>query len=141
MCIRDSGRTATCTETFTIMNPEPTISCPAGATVECESDIAGVIGTPTFITSCSNAATLSSEGPNLVSGNANCPGATYEIVHTVTEDARGRSASCTQTFTIANPEPTRTCPSGATVECEADIAEGTPQTSSSCGLTTTVTAV
>ena len=134
----ECGRTESCTQTFTISNVGPTIECPADAIAECADDI--VEGTPTVTTSCGLTSTVTTVGPTLVSGTADCDGATYEIVYTV-EDECGRTMSCTQTFTVANDGPTITCPADAMVECADDIVEGTPIVSTSCGVTSTVTTV
>ena len=145
MCIRDSytvedecGRIESCTQIFTISNVGPTIECPADAVVECADDI--VEGTPVVAASCGLTTTVTTVGPTLTSGTADCDGATYEIAYTV-EDECGRTESCTQIFTISNQGPTIECPADAVVECVEDIVEGTPVVAASCGLTTTVTAV
>ena len=132
----ECGRSSSCTQTFTIDNEGPSIECPADAIVECYEDIQE--GTPVTSTSCGLTSTVTTDGPNLVSGQDDCDGAVYEIVYTV-EDECGRSASCTQTFTIDNEGPSIECPADAIVECYEDIQEGTPVTSTSCGLTSTVT--
>ncbi len=130
------GRTAYCVQTFTIHNDGPTIICPDDQTVECASDI--VEGTPTSTTSCGMEKWVTTSGPTLVSGDADCYGAKYEIIYTV-EDACGRTKSYTQTFTIDNDGPTIVCPDDQTVECESDIVEGTPTTTTSCGMEKWVT--
>jgi len=122
----DCGRTAECTQVLTLQNDDPTISCPADAIVECAADI--VIGEPQTSVSCDSEATVTTEGPTLASGTADCPDATYEIVYTVTDDI-GRTAECTQTFTIANDD----------IECAADIVVGTPTITVSCELGSTIT--
>ncbi len=132
----ECGRIARCIQIFTIHNNGPTIVCPADQTVECASHI--IVGTPTITSSCGLHTTLTTTGPALVSGIANCHGAVYSIIYNV-EDACGRTASCTQTFTIHNNGPTIVCPADQTVECISDIIVGTPTVSSSCGLHTTVT--
>ncbi len=132
----DCGRTAYCVQTFTIHNDGPTIMCPADQTVECASDIH--IGTPTVTSSCHLGTTVTTSGPTLVYGQADCPGAEYEIVYTVEDDC-GRTAYCVQTFTIHNDGPTIMCPADQTVECASDIHIGTPTVTSSCHLGTTVT--
>ncbi len=125
------GRVATCDQVFTVVNDGPTITCPADETVECAADI--TVGMPSFTTSCDLGANISTLGPTLASGDADCPGATYEIEYTVTDDC-GRMASCTQTFTIDNAGPTITCPADEVVTCAADIVASTPTFTTSCGL-------
>lgn len=130
------GRAASATQTFTLSNTGPTITCPADGTVTCFADIS--IGTPTVVTKCGLGSTITTSGPTLASGTADCPGATYEILYTVT-DACGRMATCTQTFTIANPAPTITPPADISVECFSDIAAGVPTSTTSCTLGSTIT--
>ena len=132
----DCGRTASCTQKFTIENDPPTIVCPADQTVECYDDIA--VGVPTVTTSCYLGYDVTTTGPTLVYGQADCPGAKYEIVYTVTDDC-GRTASCTQKFTIENDPPTIVCPPDQTVECYDDIVEGIATVSTSCYLGYVVT--
>ena len=129
------GRSASCTQTFTVVNNGPTIECPADEVVECTDDIAE--STPVTTSSCGLGNTVTTVGPTLVSGQADCDGAEYEIVYTV-EDACGRSVSCTQTFTISNAAPTIECPLDVVVECLDDIVVATPVVTASCGLSTEV---
>ena len=114
----DCGRTASCTQTWTLANAGPTIQCPADMTVQCASDI--VAGTPMTSTSCMLGSTVTNVGPTLISGQAGCDGAQYTIVYTVTDECQ-RTASCTQTWTLANNGPVITCPADMTVECFSDI--------------------
>ncbi|MDB4438789.1 SpaA isopeptide-forming pilin-related protein [bacterium] len=130
------GRSASCVQIFTLDNEGPSITCPADATVTCAYDI--IVGTPFVTSSCNLGNVVTTSGPTLVYGNADCHGSSYELVYTVT-DACGRSASCTQTFTIVNDGPTITCPHDVTVECVYDISVGTPSVTSSCNLGTVVT--
>ena len=132
----DCGQTATCTQSFTLNTALPTISCPADATVNCVDDIQE--GTPTSTSSCGIASDVSSVGPTLVSGDAGCDGAIYEIVYTVTDDC-DRSASCTQTFTLSVEGPTISCPADAVVNCMDQIQAGTPITTAACGTNGNVT--
>ncbi len=134
--VDDCGKMASCTQTFTIAVAETMITCPADAEVACEADI--VVGTPTVVTACMLGSTDTSVGPTLVSGTSDCPGAKYEIVYTATDDC-GAMVSCTQTFTIANAEPTIVCPADEIVACATDITEGVPTVTTSCGLASTVT--
>jgi len=132
----DCGGSASCTQNFTLSLSAPTISCPGDATVQCLDDIAA--GTPVTSTSCSQGSNVTTSGPVLISGNAGCTGAVYQITYTVADDC-GDSASCTQNFTLNVPTPTISCPGDAIVQCVDDIAAGTPTTSSSCGNGSNVT--
>ena len=132
----DCGKTASCTQTFTLNVAPPTITCPADAIVDCYSDISE--GTPTVTTSCGFDYTVATTGPTLVSGTDECDGAQYEIVYTATDDC-GQTASCTQTFTLNVAPPTISCPADAVVACKDDITAGTPSTTTSCGLGSNVT--
>ena len=130
------GRSVSCTQTFTIDNDGPWITCPPDQVVECYDYI--TVGNPFVQTSCGLGYTVTTSGPTLVSGLNNCEGSKYAIVYTATDDC-GRSASCTQTFTIDNDGPTITCPPNEVVECASDIYPGTPVVYTSCGLTYQVT--
>ena len=132
------SRTASCTQTLTIANAVPTITCPANGTVDCAANI--VAGMATASTSCTLGSTTATAAPVLTSGTADCPGAVYSVVYSVT-DACGRSASCTQTFTIVNAGPTITCPPNMNAACLASIVPGTPNVTVSCSLTSSVTTV
>jgi len=112
------GRSASCSQEFTIMNTAPTITCPIAETVACSADI--MAGTAMVTSSCTLNTSVTTAGPTLVSGIADCNGAMYSLEYTVEDDC-GRTASCSQTFTIANPAPTLVCPSNGVVECSTDI--------------------
>jgi len=131
----DCGTTASCSQTFTLDVPLPTIVCPADATVSCLSDISA--GVATTSTSCAAGSTVATTGPTLATGTAECDMSTYEIVYTVTDDC-GATASCTQTFTLDVAAPTIVCPVDMTVSCLADVIAGTPTATVSCGLMSTV---
>jgi len=131
----DCGRSASCTQRFTISNAGPQITCPLDLTVQCTADISA--GTPIISGACSLSSGVTTVGPNLVSGQADCSGAVYEIVYTATDDC-GRSASCTQTFTLSNDGPQISCPADAIVECAAQISSGTATATTSCGVSVSV---
>jgi hypothetical protein len=132
----DCGRSASCTQTFTISNEGPRVTCEADVIVECASDIEIVdINVVAF---CGTDATVTTSGPTLVSGTADCDGAQYEVVYTATDDC-GRSASCTQTFTLSNAGPSITCPADYTVECAGEILVGDATATSSCGVGVDIT--
>jgi len=84
----ECGRSSSCAQTFTIENEGPSITCPADVTVTCATEIAE--STPTVISSCSLNTNVTTSGPELVSGTADCIGAQYEITYTVT-DVCGRT--------------------------------------------------
>ena len=109
------------------------IECPADEVVECLEDF---IPSDVEFSSCC-AVTVTNSDPVLVSGQADCVGAVYEVVYTV-EDCF-RMTTCTQTITIENVGPTIECPADAIVECADDIIEGSPIVVGACGLGTTVT--
>ena len=132
----DCGSTAQCVQTFTLSFPGPTIGCPSDATVACFSDV--VAGTPAFTTQCELGAVLSNVGPTLTSGVDLCDGATYEIIHTVTDDC-GSTAQCVQTFTLDVAAPVITCPADETVSCVTEIMAGTPTTTTGCALGSSTT--
>jgi len=127
----DCGRTAECTQVFTLNTDDPSIACPADETVTCLADI--MESTADFVVACELGGEVTAVGPTLTSGTDDCPGATYEIVYTLT-DACMNTIECTQVFTIANDPPTITCPADETVTCEADIAEGVAEFTTSCML-------
>jgi len=125
----DCGSTNQCIQKFTIGNAAPIIVCSPDRTVECESDI--IVQLPIIITSCTLGFNSTSTNPTLISGTRDCPGAIYEVIHTVTDNC-GRTDQCTQRFTIANVGPVITC-TDKTVECEADILLEIKNVTSSCG--------
>ena len=85
-----------------------------------------------------NANNCTTSLPALVSGTPNCDGAVYEIVYTATDEC-GRTASCTQTFTIDNNGPTITCPAPVTLGRISDYVSGVATVTTSCGLSSNVT--
>jgi len=121
-----------------IRNNAPLITCPAGTTVTCASDIQ--IGSPITSISCDGEGSLSTVGPDLVTGQANCNGATYQVTYNVT-DGSNRTESCTQIFTVASEGPSIVCPDSKIVSCEAEIVAEAVEVMSGCGLTSDVTTV
>ena len=104
--------------------------CPSNAIVNCADEIESG---PTPISPCSDTM-VTLVGPEIV-GIPNCPGTT----HTFTFEFVCK-APCIQIFTIGdNAEPTITCAADEIVTCLADITETAPTTTTSCGLTGTVT--
>ncbi len=113
------GRTASCEQVFTIANAPPVLSCPLSTEVACAADIVVDASTVFFATSCDIDGEVSVSEP-VIDGEPDCSGTTYTYTYTVT-DVCGRTLSCDQVFTIANDEPTITCPEDRTVECFTDI--------------------
>jgi len=124
------GRTANCTQTITLNQAMPTISCPANEVVNCVSEIAA--GEANFTISCGNFGVVTSEGPTLIAGTIACP-ERYAITYTVSDEC-GRTASCSQEFTINNNPPTISCPADVNVTCSDDIAISAAIFDTSCAL-------
>ena len=133
------GRTASCDQVFTIENDAPTISCPADTIVLCAADIVLDTANIVFTVSCGLDAVISVSEPDII-GEPDCPGSTYVYTYTV-EDPCGRMASCEQIFTIDDSSLEISCPSDATVSCEADIAVDVSDASfsTSCGVDGAIT--
>ena len=94
-------------------------------------------GLPVISGSCGSTTTFTSSNPVLVSGTADCNGSIYELTYTAT-DACGRTASCSQLFTIENDGPSITCPANLNITCVNEIIEGIPTVISDCGLDTQI---
>ena len=97
--IDNCGRTASCTKTISIVN-DIQLVCPADKLVGCFDEL--IAETPTYTIGCGQGGTLSIDGPNLVSGDMFCGGSIYSFTYTVTDDACGRTTSCTQQMTVIN---------------------------------------
>jgi len=126
----DCGRTASCVKSVQIANEAPTITCPDSGQVTCVTDINPL--EPSVTTSCGVSGAVTSVGPTLVNGVQNQNGAVYEVVYTVT-DLCGRTANCTQSYTITSNAITIGCPADVIVDCVSDIVEGESNVSSNCG--------
>jgi len=91
------NRTATCTQTFTIQPPLPTITCPAGQTVQCIADIQPLVNAQ--ITAFSTAGVTSACGFSFtVTSNYTPPTdpcATSVVVTYTVTDQCNRTATCT----------------------------------------------
>jgi hypothetical protein len=112
-------RTATCTRIYTLENEGPSITAPADAIVTCFDEV--VAGDASVEVACELGYEVSAGDPVLVSGEGSCDGAVYSITYTV-EDACGRTAEATQTFTIDNEGLVLTSgPADQTVSCYGDI--------------------
>ncbi len=118
------GRTDQCTQTFTIDNADPTITCFADTTVTCYEDIQAIVdanvishnGGSNVIVSCD----LTWNVVAVVAPKIDNCTPTYSVDYTITDQC-GRTDQCTQTFTIDNPGPSITCPTGGTVPCYDDL--------------------
>jgi len=116
----------------------PTITCVPGFSITCETDIIVDTTTPFVSTDCGlGINSVTSSGP-VIAGPRGCTGATYTITYTVVDEC-GLSASCDQTFTIANQVGPSiiSCPANQTVSCSFNVF---PQphlvaVESPCGLT------
>ena len=126
------GRSASCEQLFTILNPDLLIKCPPDRTVLCAKDIKEE--KPVVTIACKLNYTITAGPPVHVSGKEDCPGAKYTITYIV-KDACGRVKECIQTFTIKNPDPEYVCPQSDTeVQCYEEIKVKEPMSVVSCGL-------
>ncbi len=112
------GNTSSCTQTITITYDLPTISAPADAIVECESDVVPNYDGVEYTTACNLSGEVTAEV--ILSDDGSCPGAEHTIVYTVT-DGCGRTATATQTFTIDNDGPSIEDLPEMEVECVDDV--------------------
>ncbi|WP_396600972.1 HYR domain-containing protein [Algibacter sp. R77976] len=133
-----SGRTATCTQTVTIIdNIDPTITCPTDVSVNVDTGTCAAtsvaLATPTTDDNCS-VASVDNDAP------ASFPLGDTTVTWTVT-DGSGRTATCTQTVTVIdNIDPTITCPTDVSVNVDAgtcatdagNVTLGTPTTNDNC---------
>ncbi len=125
------GGKDSCAQLFTIQNDKPIITCPVDQNVVCSNDI--VIGMPAVTTACGLSSTITSSGPTLISGEAECLGSIYEVIY-IAEDDCGRSDTCSQKFTIANSGTSIICPPNQNVTCSGDIEAGVPTINTFCSL-------
>lgn len=110
-------RVSRCTQTFTIDNQPPSITCPPDRIVECEEDIKSE--EVMVFTSCGDDDGIVT-GPTLISGIPGCPNAVYEMNYSITDNC-GRTAECTQRFTISGSDLQVNCPRDTTVKSRSDI--------------------
>ena len=136
------GNTATCTQTYTIIdNIDPIISCPLDRVVECDSSVAtNVLGVATATDNC-DSAPLISVSDVLIAGSC-ADERSIARVWTAT-DTCGNTASCTQTISIVDTtDPVITfCPSNEAVSCfsEAIAEPGSVLAIDNCSASTFVT--
>ncbi|MEZ5001690.1 MAG: HYR domain-containing protein [Chitinophagales bacterium] len=129
-----AGNTATCNQIVTVVDDDnPTISCPATATVGTNSGCTyvGSIGTATTTDNCG--ATVSNNAPaSFGLGNTT-------VTWTAT-DAAGNAVSCNQTVTVSDDDdPVITCPAGGTTYTNTGCTYvgpiGTASATDNCGAT------
>ncbi len=94
------GRVSECQQQFLIQNDAPTVTVPAGGTVECFSDIVVSTADATVVADCEGDFVINVLGP-VLSGPANCPGTTYTYTYRV-KDFCNRTVEVDRVFTIGN---------------------------------------
>ncbi len=127
----DCGLVKTCTQIFTIDNPDPEIVCGAEVTVDCDQDLDMMKPVP--VVSCDLNYEVTYTDPVLISGLEDCDGARYKMTFTVTDEC-GRTASCDQLFKIRIPPTEVICEGDKVVECEKDITPTSPKVTTYCDL-------
>jgi len=129
----DCGQTASCSTFFIINNELPTIICSNNVeTVTCSSEIVVDQTLLDITTSCNLGYSIDVGQPVLSYGQAECPGATYEVTIQLTDNC-GSIAFCTQIFAIDNEAPTITCAPDEVVASVNDIVLIDPTYTTSCG--------
>ncbi len=98
--VDECGRVGECQQQFLIQNAAPTVTVPAGGTVECFSDIVVSPSDATVDADCLGDNVINVLGP-VISGPANCPGSTYTYTYRV-KDACNRIVEVDRVFTIQN---------------------------------------
>lgn len=142
----ECGNSATCTQLIIVSdNTPPTLTCPAGTTVQCASQVP-----PVNINDVINEADNCNGIPVIthvsdVTTNMTCANR-FDITRTYrATDECGNSATCTQFISVFdNTPPVITCPAGVTVQCANQVPA--PNTtlvtaSDNCGGTATITFV
>ena len=116
------GRTDQCTITWTLANSGPMIvTCAPDRVVECQADIASEPELLQVELACGTYQIFPSNiFPINVGATGNCPGDQWGITYQVF-DVCGRSASCTQVWTIENEAPRVIPPEPITVACLDDV--------------------
>ncbi len=115
----ECGRSAECEQNFLIQNDAPTVTVPAGTTVECFSDIEVSTSDATVITDCpSDTYTIDILLPE-INGPINCPGTTYTYTYRVRDNCN-RVVEAQRTFTNGtNAAPTIIAPPNVLTQCLA----------------------
>ena len=119
------GNVSTCVQTFTFSQSVtgPIITeIPLDQTISCASEALPKLAAFNADIDCALGSTKTVEALP-VSGSANCPGARYQFRYTI-EDACGRMASHTQTYTIQNEAFEFICPA---FNCEIDCGASTEE--------------
>ncbi|HJW28001.1 MAG TPA: hypothetical protein VJ508_02000, partial [Saprospiraceae bacterium] len=136
------GNSATCTQVIVVNdNTPPSITCPAGVTLQCASQVPAPNTTSvTSSDNCGGAPTVSFVSD--VTSNQTCANR-YILTRTYRAmDECGNSSTCTQVITVFdNTGPVITCPPDMTIQCNAstDPANtGTATASDFCGSTPTI---
>ncbi|HKK40417.1 MAG TPA: T9SS type A sorting domain-containing protein [Cryomorphaceae bacterium] len=136
------GRSDVCEQIYTIPPADLEIECADSEVVECLSDINPSEDDVELIGLIEGVEFDVMVGiPMLISGDAGCSGAVYEVSYMVSDDC-DRQASCTRTYTLENDGPTITAPADVIIECTADAVSDVDGASftTSCGLGADVTA-
>ncbi|MFN0136844.1 MAG: choice-of-anchor tandem repeat NxxGxxAF-containing protein [Phycisphaerae bacterium] len=140
--VDECGNSSSGTQTINIVDTQPpSISVPAGATVECgEPTSPDVTGSATANDACEGAVTVSFSDAT-VPGSC---GGTTNIIRTWTSvDACGNASSATQTISVVDGgAPVLTLPTDATVDCGGDTstaATGVATASDGCDPAPSVT--
>ncbi|MDQ3015438.1 MAG: T9SS type A sorting domain-containing protein, partial [Bacteroidota bacterium] len=119
----ECGNSATCTQTiFVFDNTVPTLTCPAGVTVQCASLVPPVNTQSVTAQSdnCGGVPTITHVSD--VTTNQTCTNR-FNLTRTYrATDECGNSATCTQSIVVFdNTAPTLTCPAGVTVQCASQV--------------------
>ncbi|MEO6132136.1 MAG: T9SS type A sorting domain-containing protein [Saprospiraceae bacterium] len=112
-----AGNSATCTQTFTVIDNMASISCPANITVQCANLVPAP--NPASVTTsdnCGGGTTVTFVGD--VTSNQTCANR-FTVTRTYrSTDGCGNSATCNQTISVFdNTPPSISCPANITVEC------------------------
>ncbi|MBL0008174.1 MAG: hypothetical protein IPP25_13640 [Saprospiraceae bacterium] len=120
----------------------PTLTCPAGVSVSCASEVPPVnTGSVTTTDNCGGIVTVTHDGDAIT--NQTCANR-FTLTRTYrATDACGNSATCTQVITVNDvTAPTITCPANITVSCANEVPPvntATVATADNCGGVVTVT--
>jgi len=118
--VTDDNGSTTCAQIFTAIDTTaPIISCPAGYSVQCFSDVPACISSDATATDNCGNPTISCLQGQLTGGPC---GGTITNTYTAT-DACGNTASCTQVITVNDdqtPVPP-SAPADQNVQCAADV--------------------
>jgi hypothetical protein len=135
------NNSTTCTQTITVNDTTPpTIQCPAGATLQCFSQIPAPSITAVIATDNCVPPVVSHVGDVATNGQSSCNNTitrTYQAV-----DSCGNTATCTQVFTVNDTTPPIiTCPGPVTVQCFSQVPPPNTQSviaSDNCGGVTVI---